>query len=125
MYHPPVSLFSTLPALARAAATLIMPYADLPVTRAIQPLKLKEYLATGRPVVVRSLPATRPWADCLDLAEDAESFARLVVRRVEEGCSEDQTRARSRLQGENWETKAEQFRRLALALPSPTNQSGR
>jgi hypothetical protein len=36
-----------------------MPYADLAATRAMQPLKLKEYLATGRPVVVRDLPATR------------------------------------------------------------------
>ena len=60
------------PALAREAAVLVMPYADLPVTRAMQPLKLKEYLATGRPVVVRDLPATRAWADCLDLAGTPE-----------------------------------------------------
>ncbi len=52
--------FAQLPRLAREAAVLIMPYADLPVTRAMQPLKLKEYLATGRPAVVRDLPATRP-----------------------------------------------------------------
>jgi glycosyltransferase involved in cell wall biosynthesis len=117
VYHQPLP-FSTLPVLAREAAALVMPYADLPVTRAIQPLKLKEYLATGRPVVVRSLPATRPWADCLDLAEDAESFVDLVLRRLEGGCSEEQTRARGRLQGENWEAKAEQFRRLALAHPT-------
>jgi hypothetical protein len=56
---PPVP-FERLPALAAAADVLIMPYADLPVTRAIQPLKLKEYLATGKPVVVADLPATRP-----------------------------------------------------------------
>ena len=43
--------FESLPALAREAAVLVMPYADLPVTRAMQPLKFKEYLATGRPVV--------------------------------------------------------------------------
>src|SRR5262249_48971396 len=43
-----------LPEIAAAAAVLIMPYADLPVTRAIQPLKLKEYLATGHPAVVRA-----------------------------------------------------------------------
>ena len=37
-----------------------MPYADLPVTRAMQPLKLKEYLVTDRPVVVADLPADQP-----------------------------------------------------------------
>ncbi len=48
----PVQPFGRLPGLARAADVLVMPYADLPVTRAMQPLKLKEYLATGKPVVV-------------------------------------------------------------------------
>jgi glycosyltransferase involved in cell wall biosynthesis len=125
VYHPPLP-FATLPRLAREAGVLVMPYADLPVTRAIQPLKLKEYLATGRPVVVRSLPATRDWGDCLDLAEDAESFARLVVRRLAEGVCAEQTRARTRLQDENWEAKAALFERLALALPSPsTTESAR
>ncbi len=116
-YHPPLP-FANLPRLAREAGVLVMPYADLPVTRAIQPLKLKEYLATGRPVVVRSLPATRPWSDCLDLAEDAGSFARLVVRRLQEGVSAEQSRARVRLHEESWEAKAALFDRLALALPS-------
>jgi glycosyltransferase involved in cell wall biosynthesis len=113
VHHPPVP-FAVLPRLAREAGALIMPYADLPVTRAIQPLKLKEYLATGRPVVVRSLPATRCWGDCLDLAEDAESFARLVLRRLEEGTSPEQISARGRLEDESWQAKAEQFERLAL-----------
>jgi glycosyltransferase involved in cell wall biosynthesis len=117
-YHPPLP-FPLLPRLAREAGALVMPYADLPVTRAIQPLKLKEYLATGRPVVVRSLPATRPWGDCLDLAEDAGSFARLVVRRLEGGILPRQAGARSRLRDEGWQAKAEQFERLALAFPSP------
>ncbi|MCE9529641.1 MAG: hypothetical protein K8T89_00645, partial [Planctomycetes bacterium] len=38
--------FEQLPAIAHEASVLIMPYANLPVTRAMQPLKLKEYLAT-------------------------------------------------------------------------------
>src|SRR5262249_11231517 len=51
----PAVPYDDLPALADAATVLIMPYADLPVTRAMQPLKLKEYIATGKPVVVRKL----------------------------------------------------------------------
>jgi hypothetical protein len=115
-YQPPVP-FSALPRIAREAGVLIMPYADLPVTRAIQPLKLKEYLATGRPVVVRALPATRPWADCLDLAEDPGSFARLVGRRLEGGVPPGQAGARACLEDESWEAKAALFERLALARP--------
>ncbi len=47
----PAMPLEALPQVAAKADVLIMPYADLPVTRAMQPLKLKEYLATGKPVV--------------------------------------------------------------------------
>jgi glycosyltransferase involved in cell wall biosynthesis len=106
----PVS-YEELPHLAHLAAVLIMPYADLPVTRAIQPLKLKEYLATGKPVVVRDLPATRSWADCLDLADSPESFAQAVVRRLQEGLSLEQKESRLRLEEEDWASKARDFER--------------
>jgi hypothetical protein len=105
---PPVA-FDRLPVLAAGAAVLIMPYADLPVTRAIQPLKMKEYLATGQPVVVRSLPATRSWADCLDVAATAEEFAAKVMERTTTGVPDSQRIARTRLAAEGWTEKAQQF----------------
>lgn len=98
--------FARLPTLAHEAAVLIMPYADLPVTRAMQPLKLKEYLATGKPVVVRNLPATREWADCLDTVGSAEEFAKAVMLRLTSGWDEEQRAARSRLAEESWSAKA-------------------
>ena len=106
--HPPVP-FKRLPVLARAADVLIMPYADAPVTRVMQPLKLKEYLATGKPVVVRDLPATRAWRDCLDLASSPEEFAGRALLRVRTGASVEQRQARRRLIHEGWEAKARSF----------------
>jgi hypothetical protein len=111
---PPME-FALLPRLAQEASVLVMPYADLPVTRAIQPLKLKEYLATGKPAVVTHLPSTQAWADCLDLADAPESFSRLVRLRIETGLPAEQHQARSRLDGESWAGKASAFERLALA----------
>lgn len=105
---PPVP-YADLPALAARAAVLLMPYADLPVTRAMQPLKLKEYLATGKPVVVRDLPATRPWADCLDVAGTPEAFAAVVRERLAGGVPTAQTAARARLEDEGWAAKAARF----------------
>ena len=91
---------------------LVMPYADLPVTRAMQPLKLKEYLATGKPTVVRDLPATRGWGDCLDLAGSPEEFAHLVRLRLATGLPAEQRAARTRLAGESWATKLERSNRV-------------
>jgi glycosyltransferase involved in cell wall biosynthesis len=111
----PAQPYENLPHVAASAAVLIMPYADLPVTQAMQPLKLKEYLATGRPVVVRDLPANCSWADCLDLAQTPEAFARLVRLRLEQGLPENQIIARSRLVRETWAEKAVQFKKWCLA----------
>jgi hypothetical protein len=108
--HPALR-FEALPSLARRSDVLIMPYADLHVTRAMQPLKLKEYLATGRPVVVRELPSTRPWSDCLDLAANPETFAAAVRARLDSGLPSDQETARTRLSGEGWAEKARIFER--------------
>jgi glycosyltransferase involved in cell wall biosynthesis len=102
---PPVP-FDRLPHLAGAADVLIMPYADLPVTRAMQPLKLKEYLAAGKPAVVRDLPATRSWSDGADLASLPEQFADLVIERLRTGLPEPQAAARKRLAEESWQAKA-------------------
>lgn len=115
--------FEQLPDLARQAAVLVMPYADLPVTRAIQPLKMKEYLATGRPTVVRNLPATRDWADCLDLADTPESFSTAVRRRLEIGLPEHQEAARARLVRESWAERARAFEHWILGRESLLNDA--
>jgi glycosyltransferase involved in cell wall biosynthesis len=111
--HLGVLPFAELPRLARAAAVLVMPYADLPVTQAMQPLKLKEYLATGLPVVARDLVANREWADCLDLADAPESFSRAVLGRLA-GIPAEQRAARARLSREGWAAKAGAFQNLIL-----------
>lgn len=103
---PPVSP-DQLPQIAASSDVLIMPYADLPVTRAMQPLKLKEYLATGKPVVVNRLPSTEPWSDCLDTADSAADFSRIVRERLMTGIPESQRMARQRLRQESWQDKAE------------------
>jgi len=101
---------SQLPTVAYYSPVLVMPYIDAPVTRAMQPLKLKEYLATMKPVVVRDLPATREWADCCDLATSAEQFAELVTERARTGTPNSQLEARKRrLPGESWAAKAAQL----------------
>ncbi|MGL6075671.1 MAG: glycosyltransferase [Fimbriiglobus sp.] len=106
---PPVSM-DRLPDLASRATVLMMPYIDAPVTQAMQPLKLKEYLATGKPCVVRRLGTTEAWADALDLAATPREFAEQVKQRVTEPTIPDsQAKARERLQSESWRAKAEQF----------------
>lgn len=106
--------YEELPAIAREAAVLVMPYIDAPGLRESQPLKLKEYLASGKPAEVRDLPANRVWADALDLAGTPEEFSAAVRRRLIEGLSPQQRAARQRLERETWDQKAQQFERWAM-----------
>lgn len=107
--HLPAMAFDDLPLLAKEASVLIMPYDDLPVTRAMQPLKLKEYLATGRPTVVRDLPANRAWADCMDVTGNLSDFIDRVKERISTGMTEEHQQARIRLSDESWSAKSKLF----------------
>ena len=111
MNHPRILMpgpapYDSLPALAAAADVLVMPYADLPVTRAIQPLKFKEYLATGKPVIARALPATVEWADAADVLDSIESLLAIAPERLAKGVPASQMQARTRLADESWGAKA-------------------
>jgi glycosyltransferase involved in cell wall biosynthesis len=115
--HPRIRLvgplsYDDLPTLAQQADVLVMPYRQMPATEAMQPLKLKEYLATGLPCVVSRLPATEEWSDCLDVVDSSESFVETVISRAETGVSGSQLNSRKRLEREDWNAKAEQFRSL-------------
>lgn len=111
--------YGELPGLAALADVLVMPYADLPVTRAMQPLKLKEYLATGLPVVATPLPENRAWSDAMDLAADPGEFARLAAFRAAEPLPRSQAEARRRLHHEGWAAKGLAFERLLFRDDAP------
>src|SRR5690606_15912573 len=100
-HHPAVNLVQ-LAAIGQWADVLIMPYRDMEVTRAMQPLKLLEYLATGKPVVARDLPATRDWSDCLTLAASPLKFSRAVFDSLTNGISVRQRQSRARLAEHSW-----------------------
>lgn len=107
--------FEDLPHLAHSAKVLIMPYDDLPVTRAMQPLKLKEYLATLRPVVAAGLPAVEPWQDCLDMVQTCEEFVTKTIQFLTpevSSVSPYSERVLERLATESWHAKATRFREL-------------
>ena len=69
--------------------------------------------------MVRDLPATRAWADALDVASTPEEFAEAVLCRLRTGLPPEQAAARARLAAESWAEKARLFEALALtSLPS-------
>ncbi len=98
--------YELLPHAAQLADALIMPYGQSDVTRAMQPLKLMEYLSSDRPVICTDLPAVRAWADCCDVV-GRSNFTERVCRRQAGGATVHQLRRRKRrLVQETWQAKA-------------------
>lgn len=104
-----------LPHIAAQADALLLPYADLPVTRAIEPLKLIEYLMTDLPVIVRKIPATVTWSDCCDVCNET-TFVDTVTQRLQAGPAQSQRNARRhRMAHQSWADRADQLNALLQA----------
>jgi glycosyltransferase involved in cell wall biosynthesis len=69
----------------------LIPHVDSPLTRAMSPLKMYEYLAAGRPVVATDLPAVREVHNVL-VAGDIDGFIGAVRRALENGPAAEPAR---------------------------------
>jgi glycosyltransferase involved in cell wall biosynthesis len=94
------------PFLAGADVALV-PFRDLPLTRAVDPVKLYEALALGLPVVARRLPETERWEEPnVYLYEGPEDFLRQVERAALEDDPERAAGRRRLAEGEGWDERA-------------------
>lgn len=88
-----------------AMDVLIMPWNKSDWIKACNPIKMKEYLATGRPVVTTDFPALDGWRDLVRVAGDADTFASQIRASLSEPY--DPAPARARVSGETWDAKAD------------------
>jgi exosortase len=88
-----------------ACDVLIMPWNRSPWIKACNPVKLKEYLAAGRPVVSTPFDELARYSDHVEVAEDADGFVQGIRRALE--SPPDASRLRERVVRETWAAKAE------------------
>jgi glycosyltransferase involved in cell wall biosynthesis len=60
----------------------IMPHFDNELTRSMDPIKLYEYLAAGKPTVATDLPSINHLDNLIYLAKDTNDFVRLVNKAI-------------------------------------------
>ena len=91
-----------------AMDVLIMPWNDSEWIRACNPIKLKEYLAVGKPIVTTDFRALDPWREFVSVAGDAETFAAAIARAAQAGNALVDMEGRlARLGSESWDAKTE------------------
>jgi glycosyltransferase involved in cell wall biosynthesis len=70
-------------------------------------IKVREYLATGKPVVIAPLPEYEPMRDVLRIARSREDFFRLVEDALNEDDPEAARRRQASVKEGTWDARAE------------------
>jgi glycosyltransferase involved in cell wall biosynthesis len=98
-----------LPEFLNAMAVCTVPFLVNEHTLTMNPLKVLEYLAAGKPVVATPLPALHAYGPHVALASGPEEFAAAVERALAED-GEAQRRARVEFaRGHSWESRLEEI----------------
>src|SRR5262245_8540793 len=97
--------YRSLPAWAKAFDVAIIPYRLTRQVMNAAPLKLREYLATGKPVVAVPAPEITRFAGLVRLARGSDQF----ITAIEDALSSDTDAARARRMAAtsamNWDTR--------------------
>jgi glycosyltransferase involved in cell wall biosynthesis len=104
---------SELTGLVAAADACLVPHVRNPMTEAMSPLKLYEYLAAGRPVAAVALPGTANVDARVQLADPGEDLAPAVARALALGPASEQERQRF-IASHGWDRRFDRI--LALVL---------
>jgi glycosyltransferase involved in cell wall biosynthesis len=99
--------YRDLPAYVQAFDVGIIPYVLNDETRAVDPLKLLEYLAAGIPVVCTALPEARKYAEVVAIAEDRTAFVDAVMEAARESDEGAPERRRAVARPHGWDRRAE------------------
>jgi len=74
------------------------------------PVKTKEYLALGKPIVSVYYPEIEPYSDVVYVARDYDGFVSCIRKAVEEDDQAKMQERRRRVKNETWDSKFEQIR---------------
>lgn len=110
---PPVDR-TELPGLVAAADVCLVPHVRTPLTEAMSPLKLYEYLAAGRPVAAVDLPPILGVSDRVALVTAGSSFVPAVEQALALGPASEDERLAFILEND-WNGRFERILEVALA----------
>jgi len=94
----------------------IMPWAPIEWIRWCNPIKLKEYLALGLPVVSTTFPEVERYRDVVSVTGSPELFVREVRRALENRGDDD--RRRRRVREDTWGRKADELLAILGLAPA-------
>jgi len=96
---------STLPAYCKGFAVGLIPYILNERILHVNPIKLREYLSAGLPVVSTALPEVANYQEFCHLADTGEEFERGIEIALREDMPERRRERSEAMRAETWERK--------------------
>lgn len=101
--------YAELPAYCKGLDVALIPFEINELTLNVNPIKLREYLAAGLPVVSTALPEIFPYKDVVHIAETKEEFTKAVEQAICEKGSDWINKRHSAVSHETWRARVEQI----------------
>jgi glycosyltransferase involved in cell wall biosynthesis len=114
--------YDELPQYCRAFDAGLIPFLVNDLTRAVNPIKLREYLAAGLPVVSTPLPEVRAYEPHVRVGDTPETFERACELALDDARSIPAQERRALVREDGWPARVEQISRIVQsALRSLAN----
>jgi glycosyltransferase involved in cell wall biosynthesis len=106
-----------LPRYIQGMDVCLIPFYVNALTMDMNPLKIWEYFATGKPIVSVDLPTLEPFSDLVDIAFNVEDFVAKVEARLKQGEDPERAAKRRRIAANfSWDRLFEQITKLLQPL---------
>jgi glycosyltransferase involved in cell wall biosynthesis len=109
--------YEQLPAFAKGFDVGIIPFRVNDLTRAVNPIKLREYLSAGLPVVSTPMSEVERYVPHVSVATDAAGFVAACERMIAENSPGKILERQAAMQRETWQAKVNEVCRMIMPRP--------
>jgi glycosyltransferase involved in cell wall biosynthesis len=106
--------YTDLPSFCKAFDVAIIPFKITELVKNVNPLKLKEYLAAGNPVVSTRLPELEKYSGIISITNDYGDFVKFIEEIIKNDDYQSRIKRSELVKDDSWEGKFNQISEIIL-----------
>jgi glycosyltransferase involved in cell wall biosynthesis len=104
--------YMDLPGYCKAFDVALIPFVINDLTRSVNPIKLREYLAAGLPVVSVDLPEVQKYEEIVRISRDTNDFIRNIENCLTTADEKEKVKRSVTMKGEDWKSKVAEIENI-------------
>jgi len=109
--------YEDLPGYCKAFDVAMIPFVINELTKSVNPIKLREYLAAGLPVVSVDLPEVRNYGELIRISRDTNDFIRNIENCLKTTDEKQKGRRSVAMAKEDWNSKVLEIEKVLSVCP--------